>query len=91
MGVAACLTPASADAQIDGTPLNVMADGFGSIQIRQDGVAPGLFYDPDENPGHAGLEIKEGGSYYPLEASFDRVPGRTNLAPPALAAPSSPT
>ena len=62
-------------AQIDGTPLNVMADGFGAIQIRQDGVAPGLFYDPDENPGHAGLEIKEGGSYYPLEAGFERVPG----------------
>jgi hypothetical protein len=84
VGVAACLTPASAGAQIDGTPLNVMADGFGSIQIRQDGVAPGLFYDPDENPGHAGLEIKEGGSYYPLESEFDRLPGRTNLTPPAL-------
>ncbi len=84
MGVAACLTPASASAQIDGTPLNVVADGFGAIQIRQDGVAPGLFYDPDENPGHAGLEIKEGGAYYPLEAEFERVPGRTNLTPPAL-------
>ena len=35
--------------------------------MRQDGIAAGLFYDPDENPGHAGLEIKDGDSYYPLD------------------------
>lgn len=76
--------PAVADAQIDGTPLNVMADGLGAIQIRQDGVAAGLFYDPDENPGHAGLEIKEGASYYPLEFGFDRAPGRSAVTAPTL-------
>jgi hypothetical protein len=83
-GVAALSAPALASAQIDGAPLNVMADGLGAIQIRQDGIAAGLFYDPDENPGHAGLEIKEGGAYYPLEAEFDRTPGRTAVSPPAL-------
>src|ERR1700754_2759912 len=87
LGVAACVAvPASASAQIDGTPLNVMADGLGSIQIRQDGLADGLFYDPEQNPAHAGLEIKEGAAYYPLEAAFDRTPGRTNVTLPTLAA-----
>jgi hypothetical protein len=85
-GVAALCVPAAASAQIDGVPLNVLADGLGGIQIRQDGVADGLFYDPEQNPGHAGLEIKEGGAHYPLEAAFDKAPGRTNVAPPALTA-----
>lgn len=83
-GVAALAVPAAASAQIDGAPLNVMADGLGGIQIRQDGIAAGLFYDPDENPGHAGLEIKEGPTYYPLESGFDTNPGRTVIVPPTL-------
>ena len=66
---------------LDGAPLNVFADGLGAIQVRQDGLAAGLFYDPDENPGHAGLEIKEGASYYPLIDGFSTAPGRVSNEP----------
>jgi hypothetical protein len=65
-------------AQIDGAPLNVFGDGLGAIQVRQDGVESGLFYDPLENPAHAGLEIKEGQTVYPLEDGFTTAPGRTS-------------
>lgn len=85
LGVAAWSVPASASAQIDGTPLNVTADGLGAIQVRHDAIASGFFYDPDENPGHAGLEIKEGAAYYPLEAGFERAPGRIVVQAPTLA------
>ncbi|MBE2318970.1 hypothetical protein DVA67_023555 [Solirubrobacter sp. CPCC 204708] len=84
-GATVFAVPAGAGAQIDGAPLNVIADGLGGIQIRQDGIAAGLFYDPDENPGHAGLEIKEGPNHYPLESGFDAAPGRTRLSGPTLA------
>jgi hypothetical protein len=81
-GAIALGSPAAASAQggalLDGSPLNVFADGLGAIQVRQDGVAPGLFYDPDENPGHAGLEIKEGDAYYPLIQEFTTAPGRVS-------------
>ena len=50
---------------LDGAPLNVYVDGFGAVQVRVDGLAAGLFYDPDVNPGHAGLEIKVGGQLLP--------------------------
>jgi hypothetical protein len=81
---AALALPAAAQAQgalLDGAPLNVFADGLGAIQVRQDGVAAGLFYDPDENPAHAGLEIKDGETYYPLEEGFDTAVGRTTVEP----------
>ena len=78
-------TPAGAQAQsglmMDGTPLHVFADGLGAIQVRVDGVAAGLFYDPAENPAHAGLEIKEGESVYPLQDGFSTAPGRANVEP----------
>ncbi len=76
--------PSAASAQgalLDGAPLNVFADGLGAIQVRQDGLTAGLFYDPDENPGHAGLEIKEGSSYYPLIDGFSTAPGRVSNEP----------
>ena len=77
--------PAGAQAQsglmMDGTPLHVFADGLGAIQVRVDGVAAGLFYDPAENPAHAGLEIKEGESVYPLQDGFSTTPGRVNVEP----------
>ena len=79
--LAALAVPAAAQAQgalLDGAPLNVFADGLGAIQVRQDGVAAGLFYDPDENPAHAGLEIKEGETYYPLEDGFATAVGRVS-------------
>ena len=68
----ALAVPSAAHAQgalLDGAPLNVFADGLGAIQVRQDGVDAGLFYDPTENPAHAGLEIKEGETYYPLRTA----------------------
>jgi hypothetical protein len=72
---------AQGGAVLDGTPLNVFADGLGAIQVRQDGVEAGLFYDPSENPAHAGLEIREGESYYPLEDGFTTAPGRVSAEP----------
>jgi hypothetical protein len=86
--IAALALPAAAQAQgalLDGAPLNVFADGLGAIQVRQDGVAAGLFYNPDENPAHAGLEIKDGETYYPLEDGFQTAVGRTTVEPPAVA------
>ena len=77
----ALAVPAAAHAQgalLDGAPLNVFADGLGAIQVRQDGVEAGLFYDPTENPAHAGLEIKEGETYYPLENGFETAVGRVS-------------
>ena len=68
-------------ATLDSAPLHVFADGLGGIQVHADGVAAGLFYDPDVNPGHAGVEIKEGDSYYPLENGFSTAPGRVSAAP----------
>jgi hypothetical protein len=87
-GAALLSVPAGASAQgatLDGAPLNVFADGLGAIQVRQDGVAAGLFYDPEVDPGHAGLEIVEGGNYYPLEDGFTNAPGRVNAEPLTIA------
>jgi hypothetical protein len=81
--------PAAAQAQggltLDGTPLNIFADGLGGIQVRVDGVAAGLFYDPVEDPGHAGIEIKEGDAVYPLQDGFSTAPGRVNTEPLTIA------
>ncbi len=73
--------PSAAHAQgatLDGAPLNVFADGLGAIQVRVDGLAAGLFYNPEENPAHAGLEIKEGETVYPLQDGFSTAPGRVS-------------
>jgi hypothetical protein len=73
--------PQAAHAQgatLDGAPLNVFADGLGAIQVRVDGLAAGLFYNPEENPAHAGLEIKEGETVYPLQDGFSTTPGRVS-------------
>ena len=85
--VLALSVPAAATADtatLDGTPLNVYADGLGALQVRYDGQASGLFYDPEQNPAHAGLEIVEGGQYYPLQEGFDFAPGRTGVAAPVV-------
>jgi hypothetical protein len=84
---AALVVPAAARADtvtLDGTPLNVYADGLGALQVRYDNQASGLFYDPAENPAHAGLEIVEGTSYYPLQQGFDFAPGRVGVQPAAV-------
>jgi hypothetical protein len=77
-----CLAPAAASAQgqIDGRPMDVYSDGLGGLQARLDPQAdnPGLFYSPFSNAGHAGLEIKQGDVYYPLNDS------RTAVTPPAV-------
>jgi hypothetical protein len=66
---------------MDGAPLNVFADGLGAIQVRIDGLPAGLFYDPATDPAHAGLEIKEGDTVYPLQDGFTTAPGRVSAAP----------
>jgi hypothetical protein len=85
--IALLALPASAPAQgvlLDSTPLNVFANGFGAIQVRVDGVAAGLFYEPTEDPAHAGLEVKEGNTVYPLQRLFDFTPGRLNFQAPTI-------
>ena len=76
--------PQAAHAQgatLDGAPLNVFADGLGAIQVRVDGLAAGLFYDPEENPAHAGLEIKEGEHRLPAPGRvLDRARARHGRA-----------
>jgi len=88
-GLAMLAVPAAAQAQsglmMDGSPLHVFADGLGAIQVRVDGVAAGLFYDPSENPAHAGIEIKEGDNVYPLQDGFSTSPGRVNVEPLTIA------
>jgi hypothetical protein len=85
----ALAAPAAADTvTLDGTPLNVYADGLGALQVRYDGQASGLFYDPAQNPAHAGLEIVEGTHYYPLQDGFDLAPGRTGVTAPVVAGPT---
>lgn len=69
---------------LDGTPLNVFADGLGAIQVRLDNVPAGLFYDPDTNPAHAGLEITQGDQRFPLQDGFDNAPGRVSAGPPTV-------
>jgi len=78
--------PASASAQgtLDGAPLNVFADGLGSIQVRQDGVGAGLFYDPELDPGNAGLELKIGENYFPLQSGDVFTPGRAGVEPVSI-------
>jgi len=74
--------PGAAHAQggltLDGTPLNVFSDGLGAIQVRLAGAPAGLFYDPETDPAHAGIEIKEGDTVYPLQDGFSTAPGRVN-------------
>jgi hypothetical protein len=87
VAAAALAVPAAAGADVatlDGTPLNVYADGLGALQVRYDNQASGLFYDPDQNPAHAGLEIVEGTQYYPLQEGLDLEPGRTGVSGPAV-------
>src|SRR5258705_13992659 len=70
------LAPAVAQAQVatlDGSPLNVYADGLGALQMRYDDQASGEFFPPDENPAHAGLEIKQGDAYYDLDDEAERA------------------
>jgi hypothetical protein len=68
--------PSAARAQVgtlDGTPVNVYADGLGAVQVRYDNQQSGEFYPPDENPAHAGLEIVQGENYYALDDPTTRT------------------
>jgi hypothetical protein len=85
LAVAAPAARAQGGLMMDGAPLNVFADGLGAIQVRIDGVPAGLFYDPVENPAHAGIEIKEGDTVYPLQDGFMTAPGRVNVEPLTIA------
>src|SRR5215207_7191587 len=68
----AVVSPGAADAavgHIAGNPLDVYADGLGGLQFRFNGQTAGVFYAPDEEPAHAGLEIREGDEYYPVSTA----------------------
>ena len=68
----ACLAPGVASAQdvghLNGSPVDVYADGLGRLQFRFDGRTDGLFFPPDAEAADAGLEIVEGDAYIPLGA-----------------------
>jgi len=51
---------------IAGNPLDVYADGTGRLQFQFTGQSDGVFYDPEDKPANAGLEIREGGQHYEL-------------------------
>jgi hypothetical protein len=60
--LAALALPAAASAavgQLNGSPLDVYSDAFGSIQVRFDpqDTTPGEFFSPGSNPGNAGLHL----------------------------------
>jgi hypothetical protein len=79
------LATAAAQAQItvghiDGSPLDVYADGMGNLQARFDGKFDGEFYSPGANPGHAGLEIVD----TPPGADFSTQLSPVAVSPPAL-------
>jgi hypothetical protein len=73
---------AAAQGRIDGRPFNVLADGLGRLQVRlvQQESDPGLFFPSSSDLGNAGLEIKEGETYYPLGSS------RTPVSAPTVTA-----
>ena len=78
LAVALLMAPAVASAQapgsLAGNPVTVNTDGVGALQIRPTADGQGVFWPSDDDPGHAGLEIVEGGVYYPLQ---DYGTGRT--------------
>jgi CSLREA domain-containing protein len=70
--------PAVAQAEtgkIAGNPLDVYADGVGSLQFRFNTQAEGVFYGPDDDVADAGLEIRESGLYYPLRTGRRAISG----------------
>ena len=71
-------------AQIDGTPLNVFADGLG-----RDPDPPGrdrrrAVLRPGREPGPRGAGDQGGRELLPARVGLRRPPGPTNVAPPAL-------
>ncbi len=79
LGLAVALAlPTAARAQspvtIDGSPLNVSADGVGRLGVQFDGRSGGEFFDPDATVGDAGLELREGTSVASLYNTADRTP-----------------
>jgi hypothetical protein len=79
----AMAAPGAAHAQapvghIDGSPLDVYADGLGNLQARFDGRANGEFYPPSSDPGNGRLEIVDA----PPGQSFSSL-----LSPAAVSGP----
>ena len=60
-----CAPSARAQAlpEIDASPLNVVADGRGALQITVDGHTEGEFQPARAKPAVAGLELREGDAY----------------------------
>ena len=59
-------TAAGSVGHLDSNPFDIYADGLGALQFRFDGREEGVFYPPNSDAAHAGLEIVEGSTYYPL-------------------------
>jgi hypothetical protein len=56
----------AAETRLDGSPIDVYADGQGRMQFRYDGVAEGVFFNPALNAPSAGLEVMVNGGPYTL-------------------------
>ena len=73
--------PAAAQAEtgkIAGNPLDIYADGLGTLQFRFNDQAEGVFYGADDDVASAGLELHTGGdSYYPLRSGRRAISGPT--------------
>ena len=82
LAVALLMAPAVASAQspgtLNGVPVVVNTDGAGALQIRPTSASEGVFWPSDDDPGRAGLEIVEGGTYYAL----GDYSTRENVTPP---------
>ncbi len=59
-------TAAGSVGHLDSNPFDIYADGLGALQFRFDGREDGVFFPPNSDAAHAGLEIVEGSTYYPL-------------------------
>ncbi len=57
----------AAETRLDGSPIDVWADGSGRIQFRYDGYLSGLFFDPVTNAPNAGLVVLVDGDTIPWD------------------------
>ena len=57
----------AAETRLDGSPIDVWADGAGRIQFRYDDYLSGLFFDPVTNDPNAGLVVLVDGDAIPWD------------------------
>jgi hypothetical protein len=79
-----------AETRLDGSPIDVYADGQARMQFRYDGVAEGVFFNPALNAPSAGLEVMVNGGAFPLgRATHLSGPDEITVAPGTRALKSS--